>query len=94
MLRAGSRPGHVEVQMSSDENDYAGGMRPGGGKRLLRMVVYGALAGAVVFLLKVAISDDFDYAANWVWGFLIILGAVLGAGLGLVFAGVGQRAPD
>ena len=80
--------------MSSEENDYAGGFRPGGAKRLLRMVVYGALVGVVLFLLKVAIADDFDYASNWVWAFVIPFGAILGAGIGLVFAGVGQRAPD
>jgi hypothetical protein len=94
MLRAGSWPGHVEVKMSSGDNEYAGGMRPAGQKRLLRMVVYGALAGLVLFLLKVAVSDDFDYAANWVWGFLILFGAFLGGALGLILAGVGQRAPD
>lgn len=80
--------------MSSVDNDHAGGMRPEGRQRLIRMVVLGALVGVVLFLLKVAISDDFDYAANWVWAFLIILGAVLGGVMGLIFAGVGQRAPD
>jgi hypothetical protein len=80
--------------MSAEENDYAGGFRPGGAKRLLRMVVYGALVGLVLFLLKVAVSDDFDYAANWVWGFLIIFGAVLGGAIGLIIAGLGQRPPD
>jgi hypothetical protein len=94
MLRAGSRPGHVEVKMSTGDNDYAGEMRPAGRQRLVRMVIYGALAGLVLFLLKVAISDDLDYAANWVWGFLILFGAFLGGALGLIFAGVGQRAPD
>ncbi len=94
MLRAGSWPGHGEVEMSSGDNDYAGEFRPEGRKRLLRMVAYGALAGLVLFLLKVAVSDDFDYAANWVWGFLILFGAFLGGAIGLVLAGVGQRAPD
>ena len=58
------------------------------------MVLDGALAGLVIFLLKIAISDDFDYAANWVWGFLILFGAFLGGAMGLILAGVGQRAPD
>ena len=94
MLEAGSRPGQVEVKMSSGDNDYAGEMRPEGRRRLVRMVLYGALTGLLIFLLKVAISDDLDYAANWVWGFLILFGAFLGGALGLIFAGVGQRAPD
>ncbi len=68
MLRAGSWPGRVEVEMSSVENEYAGGFRPGGAKRLLRMVVYGALAGVMLFLLEVAIADDFDDAGNGAWG--------------------------
>ncbi len=94
MLRAGSWPGHVEVTMSSGDDEYAGEMRPEGRQRLVRMVLYGALAGLVIFLLKIAISDDFDYAANWVWGFLILFGAFLGGAMGLILAGVGQRAPD
>lgn len=80
--------------MSSGDNDYAGGMRPEGRQRLVRMVVYGALIGVALFLLKVAIADDFDYAGNYAWAMMIVLGAVVGGVLGLIFAGVGQRAPD
>ena len=60
-----------------------------GGQRVRRFAVIGALIGVVLYLVKVG-SDDFDVGGDWPWLVLIFLGAVAGAGIGLVLAGVGQ----
>jgi hypothetical protein len=65
-------------------------------QRTLRFVVIGAVIGALVglvaFLAKVAIADNGDYGANWLWSLMIVLGAIAGAALGLVSSALGQDA--
>jgi hypothetical protein len=51
--------------------------------------VIGALIGLVAFLAKVAIEGS-KYGSNWLWSLVILLGAIAGFALGLVFSAVGQ----
>jgi hypothetical protein len=66
------------------------------GDRVKRFIVKGAVIGAViglaVFLLKVAIADDWDYGDNWLWVIAVFVGLLGGGVLGLVAAGLGGSA--
>lgn len=63
------------------------------GNRVKRFIVTGAIIGALiglaVFLLKVALMDDFDYGENWLWAIAVLVGVVGGGVIGLVVAGIG-----
>jgi hypothetical protein len=52
-------------------------------------VVIGALLGLAVFLIKVAVVDDFAYGENWLWIVAVLVGALGGGVLGLISAGLG-----
>ena len=58
-------------------------------RRVRRFTVIGAVIGVVLYVVKLG-SDDFDVGGDWPWLILIVLGAVAGAGIGLVAAGIGQ----
>jgi hypothetical protein len=62
-------------------------------QRVRQFALIGALIGAVLYVVKLA-SDDWDFGSDWPWLLVIVLGAVAGAGLGLVLAGVGQSHRD
>jgi hypothetical protein len=66
------------------------------GQRIRRFIVTGVIVGALiglaVFLIKVAVVDDFAYGENWLWVIAVLVGALGGGVLGLVFAGVGGSA--
>ena len=68
------------------------------GRRVGRFVAIGAAVGAllglVVFLVKVAVADDFAYGENWLWVIAVAVGALGGAVLGLLFAGLGHADAD
>jgi hypothetical protein len=66
------------------------GMLP---QRVRRFAVIGAIVGAILYVAKVA-ADDWDFGGDWPWLLLIVLGAMVGLGLGVVAAGVGQSSAD
>ncbi len=63
------------------------------GRRIRRFIVLGAIIGAVIgllfFLIKVAAVDDYAYADNPIWLLAVLVGALGGAVIGLVAAGIG-----
>ena len=63
------------------------------GRRIRRFIVWGAIIGAVIgllfFLIKVAAVDDYAYADNPIWLLAVLVGALGGAVIGLVAAGIG-----
>jgi hypothetical protein len=61
------------------------------GQRIKRFVLIGAVLGVAVFVLKVAIFDDFDYGENWLWAFAILAGIVGGGVIGLLLSAAGQH---
>ena len=63
------------------------------GRRIRRFIVLGAIIGAAIgllfFLIKVAAVDDYAYADNPIWLLAVLVGALGGAVIGLVAAGIG-----
>ena len=62
-------------------------------QRVRRFAVIGAVIGVVLYVVKLG-WDDLDVGGDWPWLIVILLGAVAGAGIGLVAAGIGQSDAD
>jgi hypothetical protein len=67
---------------------------PSIGGRIVKFALIGAAIGAVIMVLKVAIFNDFDFGHQAVWFLTIVLGAVAGGAIALLFSAAGQSGPE
>jgi hypothetical protein len=67
---------------------------PSVGGRVVKFALIGAVIGAVIMVLKVAIFNSFDFGHQAVWWLLVVLGAVAGGVIALLFSAAGQSGPE
>jgi len=70
------------------------GSSPNIGARVVKFALIGAVIGAVIMVLKVGIFNDFDFGHNAVWLLMIVLGAIAGGVIAMLFSAAGQSSPD